>query len=437
MLVKNIHQELLPKVDNWAQLGGLILLGVGGITVLLAATIKYPRAIKAAAIIRPVGEVRIVEAATSGIISNILVQENQKVVRGEEIATIENSQLHRQKRQILLNIQQQKLQLTQLNSQQKALNSQIAAEINGMEGAIASAQAQLSRTQREHKDKQLITQTEIQEASANWELAKEEVKRYQQLSKSGAVSSLQLKEKEKAFKAAQARLQRAKIGINPHTANLAIAQQNIIQKRSQGESTLASLKKERESLQQRLIEMENKISSHQQQLQQVEQDLQKTIIRAPQRGTILKLQLRNPGQVVNSGVAIAQIAPQDVALVVKAKIPVADIRKVQVCQAHQVKNCRVGKVQMRISAYPYTDYGILKGAVRAITPDTIAPSKDDRNPVTGSYYEVTIEPEKPYLQKRNRRYPLQAGMEAKAEIFAKKETVLMLILRKTRLITNL
>ncbi len=437
MTVKNIHKELLPKVGNWARLGGLILLGTGGITVLLAATIKYPLAVKTAAIIRPVGEVKVVEAATSGVISNILVKENQKVARGEEIATIENSQLHGKKSQILLNIQQHKLQLTHLNSQQKALNAQIVAEVNGMEGAIASAQAQLSRTQREYKDKQLVTQTEVQEASAAWELAKEEVKRYQQLSKNGAVSSLQFKEKEKAFKAAQAKLQRAKIGINPNTASLAIAQQNIIQKRSQGESTLASLKKERESLQQRLIEMENKISSYQQELQQVEQDLQKTIIRAPQGGTILKLQLRNPGQIVNPGVAIAQIAPQDVALVVKAKIPVASIRKVQICQAHQVKDCQVGKVQMRISAYPYTDYGILKGAVRAITPDAIAPSKDDRNLVTGSYYEVTIEPEKSYLKKRNRRYPLQAGMEAKAEIFAQKETLLMLILRKTRLMTNL
>ncbi|NQZ65169.1 HlyD family efflux transporter periplasmic adaptor subunit, partial [Crocosphaera sp.] len=416
MPIKNIHKELLPNVSNWAKLGGLILLGAGGITVLLASTIKYPLAVKTTAIIRPVGEVKIVEAATSGVIGNILVQENQKVVRGDEIATIENSQLQGKKRQIILNIQQHQLQLTQLKSQQKALNSQIVAEVNGMEGAMASAQALLTQTQREYQDKQLITQTEVQEALAAWELTKEEVKRYQQLSKTGAVSLLQLKEKEKAFKAAQAKLQRAKIGINSNTTSVAIAQQNIIQKRSQGESTLASLHKERESLQQQLIEMASKISTYQQELQQVEQDLQKTIIRAPQGGTILKLQLRNPGQVVNPGIAIAQIAPHDVALVAKANIPVADIRKVQVCQASQVKNCRIGKVQMRISAYPYTDYGILKGAVRAITPDAIAPSKNNQNPVTGSYYEVTIEPEKSYLKKRNQRYPLQAGMEAKTDI---------------------
>jgi multidrug resistance efflux pump len=277
------------------------------------------------------------------------------------------------------------------------------------------------------------------------ELAQEEVKRYQQLSQNGVVSSLQLKEKEKAFKAAQAKLQRAKIGLNPNTANLAIAQQTIIQKQAQGESTLANLRKERESLQQRSLEMENQISQDRRELQQIEQDLQKTVIVAPQGGTILKLQLRNPGQVVNPGTAIAQIAPQDVSLVVKAKIPVADIRKVQICPAQQVKNCQVGKVQMRISAYPYTDYGILKGAVRAITPDAI-PSVSSANassisgenhPATDSYYEVTIEPEKPYLQKKNQHYPLQSGMEAKAEIFAKKETLLMLILRKTRLMTNL
>ncbi|MDJ0798751.1 MAG: HlyD family efflux transporter periplasmic adaptor subunit [Calothrix sp. MO_167.B12] len=437
MPIQKNHEELLPKVSNWAKLGGLILLGAGGITVLLAATIKYPIAVKTTAIIRPIGEIKIVEAGASGVISHIFVQENQRVTQGTKLAQIENSQLDGKKNQINLNIQQHKLQLTQLNSQLKELNAQIAAETTGIKGAIASARAQLSRTQREYQDKQIVTQAEIQSASAALELAKEEVKRYQQLSKTGAVSSLQFKEKEKAFKAAQAKLQRAQVGINPNTANLAIAQQNIIQKQAQGESTLASLRKERQSLQQRLIAMTNQLSRYHQELKQVEQDLQKTIIRAPQGGTILKLKLRNPGQVVNPGNAIAQIAPQDADLVVKAKIPVADIRKVNICQAELVKNCQVGKVKMRISAYPYTDYGILKGAVRAITPDAIVPSTEENNPVTGSYYEVTIEPEKPYLQKKSKRYPLKAGMEAKAEIFAKKETLLILLLRKTRLGTNL
>jgi multidrug efflux pump subunit AcrA (membrane-fusion protein) len=448
MNVKNTHVNSLPPIGNWARLGGVILLGAGSITILLAAIIQYPVAVKTTAIIRPSGEVRIVEAASAGVINNIVVKENQIVAQGEEIARIENSQLQGKKNQMLLNIQQHKLQLLQLNSQLQALNAQIAAEVNGNKGAIASAKAELSRTQREHQDKQILTQTEVQEALAALELAQEEVKRYQQLSQTGVISSLQLKEKEKAFKAAQAKLQRAKIGINPNTANLAIAQQTIIQKQAQGESTLANLRKERESLQQRTTEMANQISQDQRELQQIEQDLQKTVIRSPQGGSILKLQLRNPGQVVNPGTAIAQIAPQDVSLVVKAKIPVADIRKVQICPAQQVKNCQVGKVQMRISAYPYTDYGVLKGAVRAITPDAI-PSVSSANAssstttssenhlATDSYYEVTIEPEQPYLQKKNQHYPLQSGMEAKAEIFAKKETLLMLILRKTRLITNL
>ena len=89
--------------------------------------------------------------------------------------------------------------------------------------------------------------------------------------------------------------------------------------------------------------MENQINRYQQELQQVEQDLQKTVIRWPQGGTILKLKLRNPGQVVNPGTAIAQIAPQDVSLVVKAKIPVSEIRKVKICQAKEVKKCHTNK----------------------------------------------------------------------------------------------
>ena len=165
--------------------------------------------------------------------------------------------------------------------------------------------------------------------------------------------------------------------------------------------------------------------------------MQKTVIRAPQGGTILKLKLRNPGQVVNPGTVIAQIAPQDVSLVVKAKIPVSEIRKVQICRAKEVKNCQTGKAQIPISAYPYTDYGVLRGAVRGITHDAIAVSSSGNNTATAPYYEVTIEPEQAYLEKKNQHYPLKPGMEAKAEIFAKKETLLILMLRKTRLMKNI
>ncbi|MGH7997861.1 MAG: HlyD family efflux transporter periplasmic adaptor subunit, partial [Brasilonema sp.] len=43
-------------------------------------------------------------------------------------------------------------------------------------------------------------------------------------------------------------------------------------------------------------------------------------MRTAETGTILKLELRNPGQVVRPGQAIAQIAPSNAPLIIKARV---------------------------------------------------------------------------------------------------------------------
>jgi multidrug efflux pump subunit AcrA (membrane-fusion protein) len=55
---------------------------------------------------------------------------------------------------------------------------------------------------------------------------------------------------------------------------------------------------------------------------------------------------------------------------------------------------------------------------------------------TSPYYEVTIQPERSALVKGNRSYPLQAGMDVKADIIAREETLLTGVLRKVRLLTD-
>ncbi|OIP68629.1 MAG: hypothetical protein AUK43_15395 [Oscillatoriales cyanobacterium CG2_30_40_61] len=90
---------------------------------------------------------------------------------------------------------------------------------------------------------------------------------------------------------------------------------------------------------------------------------------------------------------------------------------------------------MRVSAYPYPDYGIWEGRVISISPDAIIPQNTGVNSII-PYYEVTIQPDKVYL-KDDPKNALQPGMEIQADIVAKNETVLTFILRKARLLTDL
>jgi HlyD family secretion protein len=155
------------------------------------------------------------------------------------------------------------------------------------------------------------------------------------------------------------------------------------------------------------------------------------------------MELRNSGQVVNPGQAIARILPKNAPLVIKARVAADDISKVSVCTEKKVIDCQNGKVQMRISAYPYPDYGVLRGAVRQITADTIVPQGTAPQAITQAtpqntpYYEVSIEPEKLYLMKGDRSYSIQVGMEVAADIISKEETLMKFILRRARLLTDI
>ncbi|MEH2468042.1 HlyD family efflux transporter periplasmic adaptor subunit [Nostoc sp.] len=433
-LVEN--DEYLPPISIWTRLGGIFLIGSIGAAFSLASVFKYNVIVKADATVRPTGEIRLVQASAEGTIRSIKVKENQVVKKGDAIAVIDNSELETRKEEILGNIQQNQLQRSQINGQLKALETQVTAESNATQQAITSAKADLSRNQRDYRDRGITSQTEVDEAQAFVASAKDKLNRYKGLAGAGVIPEADISEKEQDFKAALARLERSKIGLNPSDATVAIAQERIAQELTKGKSTLAALNKDRQEIIRRQIEIQNQTSNAQQELKRVFTELQKTVIRTSEAGTILRLELRNTGQVVKAGDVIAQIAPNSAPLVIKARVAASDITKVKVCKVVQVTKCTQGKVQMRLSAYPYPDYGILNGAVRGITADAIIPQSNNNIPAV-PYYEITIQPDRFYLIKGNQSYAIQPGMEVTADIISKEETVLTFILRKARLLTDL
>ncbi|UBF24733.1 HlyD family efflux transporter periplasmic adaptor subunit [Kovacikia minuta CCNUW1] len=182
---------------------------------------------------------------------------------------------------------------------------------------------------------------------------------------------------------------------------------------------------QRDRLLQQRVGLQNQIGYDEDALQRVSAEIDKQVIRAPADGTILKLEVRNPGQAVRLGDTIAQIVPKDSPLLVKARVAAQDISRVTLGQP----------AQMRISAYPYPDYGVLKGTVKAIAPDVTTVQDSGNGAFT--FYEVTIQPDQPYLTRNNQQYPLQPGMDGRADIISRQETLMQFILRKARLWSDL
>ncbi|MGK7904721.1 MAG: hypothetical protein AB4352_25610 [Hormoscilla sp.] len=110
---------------------------------------------------------------------------------------------------------------------------------------------------------------------------------------------------------------------------------------------------------------------------------------------------------------IAQIAPSEAPLAIKALVSSVDISKVATGQT----------VQMRVSACPYPDFGTLPGTFAAISPDAIAPETQDQNAAAGNF-QVTIALESLKLTAPGREYKIKSGMEGRADIISREETVL-------------
>lgn len=476
--------EFLPSISYWSIMGGFVLLGIFGAVITLSAILKYKVVIKSAATIRPSGELRLVQAATAGTIKTIAIQTNQVVKQGEVIATIDDSRLQMQKQQLLTNIQQARLQLSQVDVQIRALDEQIAAQSDRTQREITSAQAELSRSQRDFQDKQTSSIAQAKEAAANLQQAQQELQktqlklksalanlkshqaafkaakarrdRYKPLAQTGSLSIDQFQEaqlaleqqeqllesqkanvaeyeaaigqQQQAVEAAKARQQAVLVTLNPNNAIVVISKENIASQLATGKANLARLQQEKQQLIQQKVEIQKQLSSYNSALEQINQEIANTIIRASASGTIQQLNLRNPQQVLSSGDVIAQIAPSTSPVVIKALVPSEEIPKVKLGQ----------KVEMRVAGCVYTDYGTLSGKVSAISPDAIAlPSQNATSTAAKSgTYEVTIQPEKMELTYKGRKCAIQSGMEGRADIISHQESVLAFILRKARLLTD-
>ena len=452
------NDNSLPPINRWTSLAGVFLIGTVIASITLSSWVKYNVTIKTAAIVRPIGETRVVQPKIEGTIKSILVKENQIVKQGEVIAILDTDQLLIKKSQLEEGIKQSKLQIMQIYAQNRILNNQIMSEKRVIERIIAAAREDLLRNQREYQERRINTENELMTAEVNIEkelvdlekaevdldFAKVDRDRYEQLSKIGAIGnrefeqkqlvvkqiSLTLESAKKAVDIAQIKIKSNKAAINPTTAMMKMAEQRIAQEIAKGEANIAVLNKEREILIQRLLEIQTQIKQSQKELQQLENQRKNSIILSTSNGIIFKLNLRNSGQFVRAGESIAEVVPNNAPLVIKAMIPTAEINKIAINQ----------KVQLRVDACPYPDYGTAKGIVKNIAPDAITPQSKDSNTTNSSgisYFEATIQPESYSFGNNGRQCLLQSGMNATAEIISKEETALQFMLRKARLITDL
>jgi adhesin transport system membrane fusion protein len=144
--------------------------------------------------------------------------------------------------------------------------------------------------------------------------------------------------------------------------------------------------------------------------------LDRTILTSPVDGIIKQIYINTVGGVVRSGTDLIEIVPNSDILLVEAKIDPKDIAFINPKQ----------KVIVKITAYDFSIYGSLEGKVVEISADSMV-DENDRD--KKSYYKVTVQTDKNYLEREGEKLPIIPGMITSVDIITGKKSILDYILK--------
>lgn len=139
--------------------------------------------------------------------------------------------------------------------------------------------------------------------------------------------------------------------------------------------------------------------------------VERTVLRAPVRGTVKNVQVTTIGGVIQPGADVLEIVPLRDVLLVEAKIRPADVAFIRPGQDATVK----------LAAYNYLVYGSLKGKVEQISPDTLRDGRKGEENET--FYRVLVSTGQSTLVHNGKPLPIIPGMTGTVDILTGHRTV--------------
>jgi adhesin transport system membrane fusion protein len=143
--------------------------------------------------------------------------------------------------------------------------------------------------------------------------------------------------------------------------------------------------------------------------------VKRTIIRSPMRGTVKNIRVTTVGGIIQAGTDIMEIVPLEDQLQIEARIKPADVAFLRPGLPATVK----------ITAYDYSIYGGLDATLEQISADTI---RDEKKP-DESYYRIQVRTKQSFLRGKDGPLPIIPGMTATVQILTGHKTVLDYLLK--------
>ena len=422
---RRLQYEFLPAaeeiIETPAAPFGAVVIWLTTILLALALVWAYLGQIDIVAVgngrVSTEGSVKVVQSASYGVVKRITAQEGQRVHKGDvlveldkttaekELATTAQSlNIARAERDILRRLamgngaddiinsagvsDEAKAVLREFTASQLAL---AGAKEQALKGSIASHQRQLQFNQ----------QTKAQLEGEAQKLKDRQTKVKQKLESANAIERIHL---QNELDTLEQRITTANSAATSQGQQVLQSQLTLAQAQSQSQVSLAETNS---SISGQVIAQEQRIAELENNLAKAKRALEQTTITAPVDGTILALNTRTIGGVVNVAERIAQIVPDNDLLYVDVILDNQDVGFVRVGQ----------RVVIKVATYPFQRYGYLEGTVENISPDAIQDEKK------GLVYKAKVKLSGANSSKKN-RLKLLPGMSVSAEITTGKRRII-------------
>ena len=361
--------------------------------------------------LEPQGRVYTVEAPVMGTVSEVLVEENQFVKAQQPLLTLESKPVEAELEQVRTKIESQRNELAQF----KLLKNQLLLTLNTQkqqnESELLEKQAQIAQTQQNIQHLQ-ISRSLAEEA---YNEAQNEVQRYLKAENQGIISKIQVVEKEDLVRERKRLLEQVKSNLEQARLRLQEQQTNYQSLIHSGNIAVLRNDEQFKEIETRIGTLTSQVKENQSQIDSLSYQLEQRIIKAPANGFVFQLPAQKPGSVLEPGVLVAEIAPEQTSLVVKAHMPSSESGFLEPKMP----------VKLKFDAYPFQDYGVIEGELVKISPTT---KIIDTEAGKIEAYELEIELEQNYVFTRNERISLKPGQKVTAEVIIRQRRLIDFVL---------
>jgi multidrug efflux pump subunit AcrA (membrane-fusion protein) len=294
------------------------------------------------------------------------------------------------KKQMAQEIELAKRKIELLEKNFKASGDEIAGE----EASLARKKTKLDEFRRLATERGLYSKLEVEEEEERFRIADRNVR------------DLRRQRDERELELSNERLRLAELQMKFQTEQAESGKSTDLAAVGYREK-LSSLRSSFEQLQQQLTKQEAELASTSEELQLARGQMQFSSISSPVAGTVTELKVRNAGEVVSEGQAVAVVVPEGVPLVIDAEIPNKDIGFVRPGTMARIK----------VDAFPFQRFGTVDGKVLKVF----------NNAGTGDKFAVRIALLQNTIRSGDETIRLFPGLTVHADILTRRQRLLAIL----------